>query len=211
VEDEGYELDLLDRATSGDTVAVTVLLARHHDRLKAQVSRKIPPDLRATVDADDILQETHIQVYQHIASFAPQGPDSFYRWMATIAVRRLRNAIKRCRALKRGAQGMVLTSGAAVPEDSVVTLLELMAGPEKTPSRVATRAEAIDAVQAALEHLPESYRQAVQLVYIEGRCVHDAAVVMGRSDRAVHNLCFKAKKHLQGLLGSASRYFSSSG
>lgn len=96
-------------------------------------------------------------------------------------------------------------------EDSVITLLELMAGPEKTPSRIATRQEAIQAVQAALAHLPQDYRKAVQLVYIEGRSVADAAAEMGRTNRAIHNLCHKAKKHLQDLLGSASRYFSSSG
>jgi RNA polymerase sigma-70 factor (ECF subfamily) len=211
VQGDTYELDLLQRAKEGDTVAVTVLLARYHERLRAQTARRIPVDLQRTVDADDILQETQVQVYRHVETFEPRGPDSFYRWVATIALRRLRNAIKRQRAAKRGAGKMGITGGATVPEESVVTLLELMAGPEKTPSRVATRNEAIQAVQTALAHLPQDYRKAVQLVYIEGHSVAHAAAEMGRTDRAIHNLCHKAKKHLQELLGSASRYLSSSG
>ena len=211
MEGDTYERDLLQRAIAGDTVAVTVLLARYYERLHAQIARKIPRDLQASVDAEDILQETQVQVYRHVETFEPQGSDAFYRWVATIALRRLRNAIKRQRAAKRGAGRRGVTGGDAVAEDSVITLLELMAGPEKTPSRVATRQEAIQAVQAALAHLPQDYRMAVQLVYIEGRSVADAAAEMGRTNRAIHNLCHKAKKHLQGLLGSASRYFSSSG
>ncbi len=83
-----------------------------------------------------------------------------------------------------------------------------MAGPAGTPSRCAATHEAVAALEAALVQLPEDYRRAVQLVYIEGQPVSTVAAQMGRTDRAIHNLCFKAKAHLRDLLGSGSHYLS---
>jgi RNA polymerase sigma-70 factor (ECF subfamily) len=96
-------------------------------------------------------------------------------------------------------------------ERSTHMLLDLIASADKTPSRSAASHEAVEAMRAALTELPPDYRKAVQLVYIEGRSVAEAASEMGRTDRAIHNLCYKAKEHLRDLLGSASRFLSQSG
>ncbi len=203
-----HESDLIRRAIAGDEVATTVLLADVHERLRSRVAARVSPDLQATVDADDIVQETQIQVFRHIGEFEPRGTDSFFRWVATIAIRRLRNAVKARRSLKRGGAEVPRTT-AGLPEASVVALLELMAGPEKTPSRLAAGQEATRAVEDAMQFLPEHYRQAVGLVYLEGNSVAEAATIMGRSPRAIHNLCFKAKRQLRSVLGSASKFLSS--
>jgi RNA polymerase sigma factor (sigma-70 family) len=130
--------------------------------------------------------------------------------VATIAIRRLRNAIRRDRTAKRGGGRVGQLDAPPIDQASVVALLDLIAGDVETPSRTAAHHEAIDAVQEALRGLPDDYRRAVQLVYIEGASVADAAAMMGRSDRAIHNLCYKAKDHLRGLLGSGSRFLSGS-
>jgi len=189
-------------------VALTLLLTWHHGRLRERLARRVPPDLSGVVDADDILQDAQVAACRNFALFEPRGPDAFYRWVGVIAMRRLRNEIKSHRAAKRGGgRGL----GGGVREESVVALLELMGSPEQSPSQKAARIEAVSAVQEALEQLPAAYRQAVQLVYIDGLSVAQAAAAMGRSERAVHNLCFKSKKYLGELLGSASRFLSQSG
>ena len=70
-----------------------------------------------------------------------------------------------------------------------MALLDLMAAPTDAPRRVAAGREAVRAVQAALEQLPHGYSEAVRLVYLEGRSVAEAAEIMERTDRAIHNLC----------------------
>jgi RNA polymerase sigma-70 factor (ECF subfamily) len=205
---EDHQEALIRRAKAGDEIALTVLLTWHHQRLRERLARRIPADLRGMLDADDVLQEAEIAACRNFAGFEPSGPDAFYRWLGMIALQRLRNKIKAERAAKRGG-GKV--HGQGVNEESLVALLELMGGPEKSPSRKAARLEAIDAVQEALAQLPAAYRQAVQLVYLDGLSVAAAAAAMGRSERAVHNLCLKSKKYLGELLGSASRFLSSSG
>lgn len=201
------EKNLVERAAAGDTVAVTVLLTRSRQAMHRLLVSKIPRDLQSVVDADDVLQETQIDAYRNLDRFEHRGPDSFDRWIGTIALRRLRNQIQRHRALKRGG-GRAGVS--APPEKSIVTMLDLMAGPEKTPSRRAARREALSAVDAALALLPDHYRQALQLVYLEGLSHEEAAERMGRTASAVHNMCHKAKRKLVHMLGSRSGYLSDS-
>lgn len=205
---ETLESVLIRKAIGGDDVAVTVLLANVRERMRRRIAGIIPPDLQSTVDADDIVQEAQVEVFRHIRTFEARGEDSFFRWATTIAVRRLRNAIKARRSLKRGGAAVPRTT-AGSPGASVVALLELMAGPEKTPSRQAAGHEATRAMEEAMDYLPEHYRQAVRLVYLDGCSVAEAATAMGKSPRAVHNLCFKAKRQLRAVLGSASKFLSS--
>jgi len=206
---EAFEAELMKEAVDGDTVAVTVLLTHGHQGLRAFLVHRIPRGVHGVVDVDDIIQEAHIEVYQHVRSFAPRGPGSFHRWVAAIALRRLRNVVRAHQALKRGGPEGIVARPAG-REDSLHALLELIAGPVETPSRTAARSEAVDALEVAIAALPRHYREAVRLVYLEGRPVADVAGIMGRTPRAVHNLCHKAKEKLRRSLGSSSRFLSRS-
>jgi len=202
---------LLARVVAGDAVAMTLVLTRDYSRLHAHLSRRIPASLRSQLDPDDIIQETHIAVFRNAARFEPRGADAWYRWVATIAIRKLRNAIQASATLKRGAgRGHAMGNGRSAG-DSVAALMDLLAGPETTPSRHAASKEAQRALEEAVAQLPGPFREAVRLVYLEGLSPGDAAVRMHRSVRAVHNLCHKAKRKLSELLGSESRFFSRPG
>ncbi|MCH8806978.1 MAG: hypothetical protein IH986_12925 [Planctomycetes bacterium] len=93
----------------------------------------------------------------------------------------------------------------------MIGLLDLLAGPGRTPSRCVARVEALRAVQSALDRLPEHYRQAILLVRIEGRPVAEVAAEMGRTERAVHGLTRRGLELLRDRLGDSSAYLSSSG
>ena len=94
------------------------------------------------MDADDLVQETHVAVFQHIRSFIPRGPDSFDRWVTVIAVGRLRDAIKRFKAAKRGGGQIAKPARPSDLQSSMVALLDLIAGPGRTPSRTMAGVEA---------------------------------------------------------------------
>ena len=91
----------------------------------------------------------------------------------------------------------------------MVGLLDLVAAPGRTPSRVLARRDAVAAMQTALASIPEHYQQAVWLVYIEGHPVAEAAARLGKTERAIHGLCRSALKLLRERLGSASQFLSS--
>ena len=197
--DDQLDTRLLERAVARDPAALTRLLTDTYLWLCDYIARRMPPDLRSIVDAEDIIQQTHIEVFRRIDDFAPNGVDSFRRWVRAIALSRLRNLIKGHRAAKRGGLRARVSNRGRI-DDSTVALLDHLAGPGATPSRCVARREAIDAVESALGALPEHYRQAVRLVHIEGHRVCDAATLMGRSERAVHGLCRRGLKRMRESL-----------
>jgi RNA polymerase sigma-70 factor, ECF subfamily len=200
--------ELVERAAAGDEVATTVLLSITYSRLQQHLQRRIPRDIQACIDVDDVVQDTQIQVFRNVSTFRSTGPDSFYRWVATVGLHRLRNIIKAQRALKRGRGRTIGGSSGSAETGSSHSLMDWLRGPDNTPSQHASRLEAEDALSASLGGLPEHYRQAVRLVYLEGRSVEEVARIMGRTERAIHNLCHKAKEQLHLAMGSTSRFFS---
>ena len=210
MDDSTRQKSLVERAIQGDQVALTVLLTESRGPLCARLLHKIPSDLRGALDPDDIAQEAHVEVFRHIREFEARTPDAFDRWVTTIAVRKLRDAIKARRADRRGGGRVAVSGVTGNLEDSMVALLDLVAGPDHTPSRSAARHEIVAAVQTALDELPEDYRKAVWFVYLEGNPFAVAAERMGRTEGAVHNLCYKAKDRLREILGSDLRFRSSS-
>jgi RNA polymerase sigma-70 factor (ECF subfamily) len=201
-------LALVQAAVGGDAAALKMLLLSGHGRLCAYVERRIPADLRGLIEPEDVTQEAYIQVFQHIRGFRATHADAFARWTATIALRKLRNTITGQRAAKRGG-GKGRAAYQPTTEDSMVSLLDLVAAPGRTPSRVLARRDAVGAMQMALAGIPEHYRQAVWLVYIEGCPVAVAAAQLGKTERAIHGLCRSALKLLRERLGSASQFLSS--
>ena len=202
---------LVKRAVEGDSVALKLLLTNSRPRLRGYVSSRIPQDLSRVVDADDLVQDALMDVFRYIGTFEERGPDSFFRWVATITLHKLRNAIRSCRAAKRGGGRVPVTLASKGLEDSTIALLDQLAGTGNTPSRSVARGEAVRAVHLALEGIPKSNRRAVWLVHIEGRSAKDAAADMGKTERAVHGLCRRGLVLLRGELQSASRFLSSTG
>ena len=202
-------IDLVRRAVGGDTLALKLLLTDSRDRLCQHLSNRLPPDLHPSLDVEDVVQETLTDVFRRIGTFEAREPGSFYRWVATIGLNRLRDAIRRERAGKRGGGNWGVATARRSVEDSSIVLLETLGGTGRTPSRGVARAEAAAAVQDALQQLPERYRRAIWLVHIDGQPVREAAATMGRSERAIHGLCRRGLKLLEGELGSATRFLSS--
>ncbi len=202
--------DIVGRAIAGDTVALTVLLTQREDGLRRRLAPKIPADMRDTLGADDLLQDIYCDVFRGIANFESRGAESFDRWLSTVALRRLRAHIRRHRAGKRGGGRARVRRVAATICESSATLLSLIEAADRTPSRKVAGKEAVSAVQAALMQLPEDYREAVRRVYLEGQSVAEVAAALGRTPRAIHNLCHKARLKLRELLGTRSEFLSGS-
>jgi DNA-directed RNA polymerase specialized sigma24 family protein len=63
---------------------------------------------------------------------------------------------------------------------------------------------------AALDHslrgLPDDLRTAVSLRYVEGLAPHEIAARMNRSERAVHQLCYRGVQQVRRQLRSASLF-----
>ncbi|MHC4697391.1 MAG: RNA polymerase sigma factor [Planctomycetota bacterium] len=208
MEQRATELELIDRAVNGDAAALERLLLAYYDRLEARIARKLPAWLHGVVAAEDVLQQAFFEAFRAVGSFRPRGKFAFYRWLATIADRRLQDAIKAERAAKRGGAARAATP-ANMGIDSTDDLIDLLAGSTRTPSRSAARHEAAGAVHAAVAGLKDDYRQVIHLRYVQGLPVAEVAQAMNRTENAVHKLSRRALNELHAMLGATSKFFSS--
>ena len=189
-------------ARGGDRAAVSKLLAVHHPFLRARVSARMDPALRARAEPEDILQQAYLEVFRHIGTFEDHGPDSFLNWVLTILDHKILDAQ---RALHRKKRDIAREQGppAASVADSCFNLLDQLWAHSRTPSRVVRRDEAVDALLAGISHLSEAHRQVVQLRFLEGRSVKEAAEQLGKSEGAVVKLTERAlaelRKQMDGM------------
>ena len=201
-------IELIEQAKAGDHAALERLLLVHFDRLTSRISRKLPTVLRGAVASEDILQQAFVDVFRGIRTFEPNGERAFYRWLATIADHRLQDVIRRHRTAKRGGGHAV--SGLGDWLDSTDELIDLLAGPEHTPSQSVARHEAVAAVKISLASLKDEYRQVIELRYIKALPIAEIAHQMEKTEPAVHGLCRRALAELRVILGDSSQYFSRS-
>lgn len=78
---------LIERVHRGDHHAFEELIAIHRDRLKSSVESWAKFRLGPPVEIDEILHETSLRAFRSLGSFAPDGKDSFFRWLCGIAKR----------------------------------------------------------------------------------------------------------------------------
>lgn len=202
------DTDLVARAVAGEQAALEELLLNHYDRLASRIAHKIPSDLQSVLTAEDVLQETFLEVARRIGEFQPRDADAFGGWLSTIAEHRLIDLARAQRAAKRGGGRAAVNAG---PDDwsrSLVDMLTLVAVHERTPSRSVAAREVVSAIRAALPRINADYCEALRLRYIEGLPVDQTAERMGRTSRAVHMLCHRGLQQLRDVLGDDARFLS---
>jgi len=122
--------------------------------------------LRSRPEAEDVLQEVFLQVWQQARSFDPARGRAF-TWLVTLArsraIDRLRSVDSRERAAQRSAEE-------APPAAETQTWAE----------DDAIRAERAEAVRGALAELPEEQRQVLVLAYLEGMTQSEIAAAKGQ-------------------------------
>lgn len=178
------------RAAARDDTAFEMLVTRYQSRVFRLACR-----LTSETDAPDVLQETFLQVYRHLGAF--RGDSRFSTWIYRIAT----NAA----LMHRRAHGRR-------PAESLETFLprfdadgKHLATPEALlmASRVdelLDRKQLAEQARAAIEHLPNLYREAFVLRDLEELPTADVAEVLGVEPATVRQRVHRARLMLRGYL-----------
>lgn len=188
---------LVDHAAAGDPEALDQLFARCLPRLRRLIALKAGVALRHA-ELDDLVQEAYLEATRQFQDYTYQGPDSFFRWLATVAVNRLANlqrmasAHKRDRRLERPLQGdgSSIVPGGVAPVD---------AGPG--PRTVTLGAEAQARLDTALATLSADDREVITLARVQGLALQEIAERIGRTRNAVALLLSRALRKLKAAMG----------
>ena len=184
----------------------TALLGRVSP-LRRYIAGKIPLRLRPIFSPDDILHEVWIAAYRTFQRRELDGPDALDRWLRTVVNRKLIDAIRTARRLKRGGD-RELVRDVGVSLTSFSGLFERLQSPDQTPSTELHAIETGHAVLISLNGLNAARRQAIRMRFIEGLSRKEIAHRMGRSEAAVSSLQFHGLRQLRQMLGDAAKYFS---
>lgn len=184
---------LVQRAVGGDSRAFEMLVIKYQRRVERLVARMVR-------DADlvpDITQETFIRAYRALSQF--RGDAQFYTWLYRIAVN---TAKKQLLSMKNDP--VVLQSSLERDDDDETSAadraLHLSAADAETPDAVLASKEIAQAVNAAMDALPEELRLAVSLREIEGLSYEAIAQALDCPIGTVRSRIFRAREAISSRI-----------
>lgn len=183
------ERKLVERAQSGDRIAVGELLRKHGQTLYRAV---LLPRLGSDAAAKDALSETYAKVVERIGQFTWQNV-GFYPWLRTVA---LRVALDHLRSRKR----LVLWEAQDVEREVDATSSSTPIDEHLLERRDREAAKA--KLEAALEAINPRYATAIRLRVLEERPREEVATMMRVSpatfDVLLHRAVAALKKRMLG-------------
>jgi len=181
---DNSDLLLVERTLAGDQHAFELLVIKYQRRIQRLISRMV----RDSDLVEDIAQETFIRAYRALHQF--RGDAQFYTWLYRIAVN---TAKKFLLDLKRDPL-VTLTALQPDGEEDETSRPGNEPTTEETPESVLAASEIAQAVNAAMDALPEDLRQAVTLREIEGLSYEDIAAAMDCPIGTVRSRIFRARE-----------------
>lgn len=179
------------RAAAGDNSAFELIVTRYQDRVYRLACRLTGND----ADAFDVLQDTFLQVFRHLASF--RGASRFGTWLYRIATNAalMHNRV-RARQPSESLETFLPQFDSAGAHRGTPAELQVAAAVEELIDRQLLAEKA----RAAIERLPEPYRVAFVLRDLEEMPTVDVAEVLGIESATVRQRVHRARLMLRGYL-----------
>jgi RNA polymerase sigma-70 factor, ECF subfamily len=179
---------VITNAQSGDKRALDELAGRIRPHVERQLGRYPVSD----EDRLDLVQSTLLQVVRRIGSF--RGDSSFTTWLFRVTANEalmLMRSQRRMRA--RLVEGLDLEDLATLPMVR-----------SHSDDDAASLAEREKFVRAALDQLPEEYRDIVVAHYHEDLGLHEIAERLSVSESAVRSRLHRARVRLRSILNATA-------
>ena len=188
-------------ARAGSTDALGRLLGAYRNYLLHIARQEIDPGLQAKESASDVVQETFLEAQRDFAQFHGSSAAEWRVWLRQLLLNNVANLIRRYRDTdKRRIDREVPLQ----PSSWSGTPGGQLAADTSTPSSHVRQDEQAQALDRALERLPDEYRQVLHARYREDRSFADIAQQLGRSPNAVRKLWARAVARLQAELAAPS-------
>jgi len=175
---------LVEGLVNGQAGAFRELVERHQHKLINICYRFV----HNKSEAEDLAQETFLEVYRSIDRF--RGQSSLSTWIYRIAVSKSLDFVRKQSREKRGGRLKALLR----LDDSTI---EIPAPSSTVPDRVMEQKERQRVLQSALARLPDKQHVAFVLSKYDGLSYQEIAETMKTSVSSVESLIHRAKNNLQ--------------
>jgi RNA polymerase sigma-70 factor (ECF subfamily) len=174
-------------------------LERYRPLLRLQLRQmQLDPRLQRRFDASDLVQEALLRAHQSLLDFRGDSEAALVKWLEQILANVLTDAVRRERAQKRDVA--LEQSLDAALEESSARLADYLAGGDVSPVEQAERQEELLRLAAAMDRLPDDYRDVIIQRDLMDVPIAAIAERMGRTGKAVAGLLVRARRKLRELL-----------
>jgi len=181
VSDREIDQQLVERVQRGDKAAFDLLVVKYQRKIFRLLSRLI----RDSAEVEDVAQEAFIKAYRALPNF--RGESAFYTWLYRIAINTAKNWL-----VSQGRRAPTSTETDiedAETFDDGEHLRDL-----NTPDAMLLTRQVADAVNRAIERLPEDLKTAIVLRELEGLSYEEIAETMNCPIGTVRSRIFRARE-----------------
>jgi RNA polymerase sigma-70 factor, ECF subfamily len=172
---------------TGDVDEFRHIMVKYKDLVMRIVRRRVPPQ-----DVAEVAQDVFVKAYQSLGSFKQKG--DFSHWLSSVAV-------KTCYTFWRNTYRVREVPMANLSERHQEWLEEVLSErSEESLVEKSAQEEARELLDWALGQLGAKDRLVMELVYLEGRSVKEAADLLGWSVANVKVRTFRSRRKLEKLL-----------
>jgi RNA polymerase sigma-70 factor (ECF subfamily) len=154
-------------AKQGDEPALNQLCSVYGERVRRIIRLRLDRKLRPKLDSVDVVQDALILALDGLKDFTYKNEGDFLRWLSRIAENRLRDIFDQFHADKRDVHKEIpfKKEGRSTEGGSVGAARPMRT---TTPSVIASKKEAMDRLEKALDKLKPEYKEIIVLKKIEG-------------------------------------------
>jgi RNA polymerase sigma-70 factor (ECF subfamily) len=193
---------ILEAARSGNLSARGRLLEMYRDYLKLLARLQVDQRLQSKLDASDLVQEAFLQAHRVFDQFQGDTEAELTAWLRQILASKMADQMRRYYGSQQRNVRLERELARDLDQSSSALNGDLQAA-QSSPSCQAERREQAVLLAAALEQLPESYREVIILHQLEDLAFPEVARRMGRSVDSVKNLWLRALPRLRRQLGDS--------
>ena len=176
----------MERVKQGDTEAFRLLIEAHQYRVVGTIAKMLGDEM----DAEDLAQQVFIRVWRSAPRYEPTA--KFTTWLFKITRNLVFNELRRRR--RHGAQSLDTD-----PDDEHLPI-QAADQASKAPDTAMLDTEMQEAIQAAIDQLPEMQRMAIILRRYDEFSYEEIAEILNLSVPAVKSVLFRARTELREKL-----------
>ena len=181
------DVEIIRRVLDGDINAFESLLVKYRDHVFRIVRKHVPYD-----QAEETAHEAFIRAFQSLSGF--KGTGGFAQWLSSIAV-------KTCYDYWRGvykSRELPMSSLTEKHHRWVETVISDQSS--RSFDETGAQKDAREVLDWALERLSPGDRMVLELTYLEGLSVKEAAALLGWSVANVKVRSFRSRRRLRNIL-----------